>query len=396
MSVSRVESAEPISEKRRPSTMRISDRVRFPEPPEDVQKRRRSHSKPLTTSQRPESMSMKPFVAVTDKQASQLSNFHADFATADSTTGAEILEAIMRRSHHAAETLEAISVATKRRPPRPSEGCVGSIPLQGILQSPHVKRSSSLTQIQKHARTPSADSSSSRSTTDSESLLAHRLSTDSSSSESTSRENSRPPSRGGSSCGSLDLPGNAPEAECEATEGGFEWALNQFKEGQVPFSAIATHLQMDDPDIRRSVVEAVGMATAHVTLESTQAVKARLSDSNPFVRRASVNSLCAVLVKAENSTAVELARRTLMHADPCIKFDAIEALMNFAIKGSKRAATVMDLYRLDDKDPSIRCKAQRSLATVAKAGRAKKHALQGAKLAIALSNEVLSNENLYS
>lgn len=344
MSVPRVGSPESLSEKWR-------DRVRLATA--DVQKRRRSHSKPLTTSQRPET---------------------ADFATADSTTGAEILEAIMRRN----------TEATKRRPPRTAEPIV--------KRSPHVKRSSSVTQIQKLARVPSADSSSSKSTTDSESLLAHRLSTDSSSSESTSRENSRPPSRGGSSCGCLDIPDNLPEAECEATERGFEWALNQFKEGQVPFSAIAAHLKMDDPDLRRSVVEAVGMATAHATLESTQAVTARLSDSDPFVRRASVNSLCAVLVKAaENSKAVELARRTLMHADPCIKFDAIEALMNFAIKGSKRAATVMDFYRSDDKDPSIRCKAQRSLVTVWK--HQSKAKLRGAKLAIALSNEVLSNDN---
>merc|ERR1711907_433894 len=114
------------------------------------------------------------------------------------------------------------------------------------------------------------------------------------SSRTSSRESSSAPTK------SLDeMPINQPE--CSDTEQGLEWELNQFKKGKVPFDNIESHLQSSDPDIRRSVVEAVGMATEHATVESTRAVIHYLTDSNPFVRRACVKSLCAVVVKARKS-----------------------------------------------------------------------------------------------
>jgi len=239
-----------------------------------------------------------------------------------------------------------------------------------IRQDSTSNRSSSL--VKALARRPSFDSS--VSTTDSETM---------------SRESSRPPSRGGSSCGNLDAEANEPEVDCpDAHFTSFEWELSQFKEGKVPFGSIASHFERSDPGIRRSVVEAVGMAAPHATMESTGAVAVCLRDSDPFVRRASVKSLCAVVAKAGNSKIVEFAQQTLTRADACIRFDTIDALMQFAKKGSKRASHAMDWYRLQDKDPSIRCKAERSLEV---AGCMKPSAIRGAKVAMAHASHALSS-----
>lgn len=233
--------------------------------------------------------------------------------------------------------------------------------------------------VPKGERAPSVDSSAS--TTDSDSCVDRKPLTDSSWSEAISSGISRPSCRGGSSCGSLDVPNDLPEAECPDTQRGFEWELNQFKQGKAPFGAIEGHLYRNCPDIRRSVVEAVGMAASHATLESTKALTERLADSDPFVRRGSVKSLCAVVAETENLNAAELAQQTLVEADACTKYDAIESLMQCAMKGSSRATNAMDWYRSQDKDPSIRLKAEKSLVTLA--GCAKHAAVRSAQVSMA-------------
>jgi HEAT repeat protein len=170
--------------------------------------------------------------------------------------------------------------------------------------------------------------------------------------------------------------------------------LAQFKEGKIFFKAIAKHLKSSNPDIRRSTVECIEEVTANqttnATLESTGSVVECLSDSNDLVRKTSVKWLCSVLALAKDSTASDLAKRTLADADPYSRYDAIEALLPFAIRGNaSRACNAIDWYRSQDKDTSIRLKAERSLMVVA--GCKKKNAVRCARAAIACANEAVSS-----
>lgn len=271
----------------------------------------------------------------------------------------------------------------ERQPSKPSVGNV-------TWQDASIRRSSSLVKLKKPTRTPSVSSSASTA--------------DESSSRGSSRppsRGSRPPSRGGSSCGSLDLPDEQPEARdlpgrtyeesrSSVVEKGFQWELNQYKDGKAPFSAIKSHLQRNDPQIRRSTVEAVGMRASHATMESTQAMVEGLSDSDPFVRRASVKSLCAVIAKAEDKKAATLAKSNLNEAESCARFDAIEALMSFAMEGNKRAQDAMHCFHLQDPDVSIRLKAERCLETALGCSKYKFSAIRGARVAMARAAEALS------
>lgn len=213
-----------------------------------------------------------------------------------------------------------------------------------------------------------------------------------------SRVSSRPPSRGGNVCGGIEFSQCIPQVETpvarrsiDINDMGLDWELNEFKEGKAPFAAIRGHLKSSDPDIRRSVIEATCEVMEQATLESTSALITHLSDTNPFVRRASVKALSSVLATARDSETVELARRSLKQADPCIKYDAIEALLPFAKKGKDRALDALDQYRLHDTDPSIRLKAERSLSEMAGSAKAvKPGALHGARVAIAHASEALS------
>merc|ERR1711924_175715 len=199
---------------------------------------------------------------------------------------------------------------------------------------------------------------SSASTTDSDANGDQRLSSSASSSTQSDFVNSRPPSRGGSSCGSLDLPDSdsLPDPECPFDEPDHVWDLAQFKEGKVFFNVIVKHLKSNDPEIRRSTVEFIEEVTAnlteHATLKSTASAVSCLSDSNDLVRKTSVKWLCSVLALAKDSKASDLAKRALLDANPYSRHDAVEALLPFAIRGNgSRACNAMDWYRSQDKDP---------------------------------------------
>jgi len=273
-------------------------------------------------------------------------------------------------SYRRVEFMEDGNVVSSKPRQRPAVGCVGSITWQGALQSPAIRRSSSMMKVNVK-RPPSVDSSSA-STADSDgnddTKVPSTYNSNSSLDDPDSGSNSRPASRGGSSCGSLDLPYSCAiqhwtnGSDCEEQEGS-AWELDQFKEGKASLAALSS----DDPARRRSAIEEMAKASEEATMKSTEAVIECLADSDKLVRRASVQALASVLSLAKDSKVAELAQRTLACADPCLRFDAVEALLPFAMKGKKgtRAFNAMDEYRLHDKDPSIRLKAERSLLVVA-------------------------------
>lgn len=327
-----------------------------------------------------------------------------------STAGSGVLQALLRRNPEAEKVYrdchteghtEKISPTLYRKPPsqkaRPGVGCVGSITWQGALQSPQIRRSSSLVKVsrsdqkvssfEKRERPPSVESEAS--TTDSDGNEEKFLSTMENSLQSDSRGSSRPPSRGGSSNGSLDLPEDLPEAECPLRH--FEFELTQFKEGKASFGAISGHLQSKDANVRRAVVEAMEAATEYATLETTRAVIKRLSDTDPFVRRASIKTLASVLALGKDLKAADLAQQTLADASACIKFDAVDALLPYAMRGKGRAFDALDWYRSQDKDLSIRLKAERSQVVIA--GWSKSSAIRGARVAIARASEALTRSS---
>lgn len=297
-------------------------------------------------------------------------------------------------SHRRVEFMEDGNVVYSKPPHRPAVGCVGSITWQGGLQSPAIRRSSSMMKVNVK-RPPSVDSSSA-STADSDgnddTKVPSTYNSNSSLDDPDSGSNSRPASRGGSSCGSLDLPYSCAiqhwtnGSDCEEQEGS-AWELDQFKEGKASLAAETRHLSSDDPARRRSAIEEMAKASEDATMKSTEAVIECLADSDKLVRRSSVQALASVLSLAKDSKVAELAQRTLACADPCLRFDAVEALLPFAMKGKKgtRAFNAMDEYRLHDKDPSIRLKAERSLLVVA--GRKRQNIVRCSRAGIEHANE---------
>jgi hypothetical protein len=284
---------------------------------------------------------------------------------------------------------------------QPSVGCVGSITWQGALQSPPARGRNSLMKLSKPPqhdrpqhrpqlaskavkREHSVDSSAS--TTDSDANSDKRLpaSTDSDSG------NSRPPSRGGSSCGSLDVPDSLPDVGRPFGVPDFVWDVSQFNEGKADLEAVTQHLKSNDPAVRRSVLEGLGEATENATLQCTEAMTECLADSDNLVRKAAVKSLSSVLSLAKESKVSELAQRMLADAAPISRFDAVEALLPFAIQGnnSTRAFKALDWYRSQDQDPSIRVKAERSLLIVARCKKQK--AVRCARAAMDSANDAMS------
>jgi len=175
----------------------------------------------------------------------------------------------------------------------------------------------------------------------------------------------------------LSFPDNLPEAKCQL--------LKQFMVGKVSFRQVTQSLKKNlrDPDIRRSVIEAIGLATEHATLESTKALKEGLSDSDPFVRQAAMKSLCVVLAQAQRWQVVKLAQKMLASAENTLRHDAMELLRQLAMKGSGRAYNALDWHRSQDKDPLVQFKAEAEWSLVTAAGCADHGQIRsGAKIAM--------------
>jgi len=148
----------------------------------------------------------------------------------------------------------------------------------------------------------------------------------------------------------------------------FAYDIEQFKEGKKSFADIAHHLASKNRNFRREAVEAVGFASANATIQSTKHVGRLLSDVAPCVRQAALKSLCAVLAKSADQTVSETARRILVKADTCTKYDAIELLASHAMEGSRQAFQAIDWYHSQDKDPMIQLKAEAEKTIIFAAG----------------------------
>eukprot|EP00746_Dinoflagellata_sp_MGD_P112434 gnl/MRDRNA2_/MRDRNA2_49495_c0_seq1.p1 gnl/MRDRNA2_/MRDRNA2_49495_c0~~gnl/MRDRNA2_/MRDRNA2_49495_c0_seq1.p1 ORF type:complete len:406 (+),score=65.83 gnl/MRDRNA2_/MRDRNA2_49495_c0_seq1:74-1291(+) len=371
---------------------------RHPLAEHDRQKRRR----PPQTAPAPEPASFENLIDFIDAQGGK------------DCGGSAIIDAILHCHTDVSKPCRGLSPAAlhSKRSSQPSVGCVGSVTWQGALQSPSLRRNSSISRILpvQAMKAPKRDRplercasgavkrstsvESSASTTDSDANSDKRLLSSAASSTESESVNSRPPSRGGSSCGSLDLPdSDSPlDPECPIDEPDHVWDVAQFSEGKIPFKAMIKHLKSDDPEIRRSTIKCIEEATANqtenATLQSTGSAAMCLSDSNDLVRKTSVKWLCSVLALAKDSKASDLAKRSLLDADPYSRYDAVEALLPFVIRdNSSRACRAMDWYRSQDKDPSIRLKAERSLMIVA--GCKKQNAVRCARAAVASANEAV-------
>eukprot|EP00746_Dinoflagellata_sp_MGD_P148537 gnl/MRDRNA2_/MRDRNA2_80724_c0_seq2.p1 gnl/MRDRNA2_/MRDRNA2_80724_c0~~gnl/MRDRNA2_/MRDRNA2_80724_c0_seq2.p1 ORF type:complete len:411 (-),score=61.90 gnl/MRDRNA2_/MRDRNA2_80724_c0_seq2:213-1397(-) len=157
--------------------------------------------------------------------------------------------------------------------------------------------------------------------------------------------------------------------------------LEQFKEGTKSVKDIACYLASKNCDIRQQAVEAVGFASACATQESIKHVAQLLSDKVPCVRQAAMKSLCAVVAKCVDQRVSQSAQRALTKADSCTRYDAIEVLKSYAMKGSRRAYQAIEWYHSKDTDSFVRLRAEAEKSLIFAAG-AQTNGPDGARMVV--------------